>query len=61
VLGVLITVAMVYAPLKNQARWQATGVAILVVAMLVALGVQSAGTPRIDCGVRGQDYYCSAS
>jgi membrane associated rhomboid family serine protease len=61
VLGVLITVAMVYAPLKNQARWQATGVAILVVAMLVALGVQSAGTPDIDCGVRGQDYYCSAS
>jgi membrane associated rhomboid family serine protease len=61
VLGVLITVAMVYAPLRNLARWQATGVAILVIAMLVALGIQSAGTPDLDCGVRGEEYYCSSA
>jgi membrane associated rhomboid family serine protease len=61
VLGVLIAVALLYAPERNQVRWQATGIAILVVAMLVALGVQSAGTASVDCGASGQRYYCSAA
>ncbi len=63
VLGVLITVALLYAPEENQLRWQITGIAILMAALVVAMGVQAAGTDPIDCGVRngssGYGYYCS--
>ncbi|MFC4084040.1 rhomboid family intramembrane serine protease [Amycolatopsis samaneae] len=62
VVGALVTVAILYAPETNQARWQAAGIAIVVLALLGLLVyrdtqiasmschfVQIGGQPRYAC------------
>ncbi|MGW3960403.1 rhomboid family intramembrane serine protease [Amycolatopsis sp. NPDC005003] len=63
VTGALVTVALLYAPQVNQARWQAVGLTIIVLAIVGLLAYQSAQYGSVTCGFvpyRGiQTYFCA--
>lgn len=59
VIGALVTVALLYAP-KLEPRWQATGIAILVVAMVGLLAFKAPEVPALSCQFvqsQGQQVY----
>ena len=62
VTGAVVTVALLYAPEANQARWQAAGIAIIVLAIVGLLAFQAAQFGTATCGFipyRGvQTYVC---
>lgn len=63
VTGALVTVALLYAPQANQARWQALGIAIIVVAIVGLLIYQGAPFAAETCRFvqyrEGLYYTCS--
>ncbi|MEU4669755.1 rhomboid family intramembrane serine protease [Amycolatopsis sp. NPDC023774] len=63
VTGALVTAAVLYAPERNRARWQAIGIGIIVVAFIGLVLYRGAQIPSADCRlgtVRGvETYLCS--
>ncbi len=61
--GALVTVALLYAPQVNQARWQAVGLTIIVVAIVGLLAYQAGQYGAVTCGFvpyRGiPTYFCA--
>lgn len=60
VAGLLATVALVYAPRKDQLKWQIGGIAIVVVALIGLIAFKDAQTVSASCElgtVRGQPSY----
>lgn len=62
VTGALVTVALLYAPQDNQVRWQAVGLAIIVLALVGVLAYQASRFGSASCGFipyRGiPTYFC---
>ncbi|MEV7092988.1 rhomboid family intramembrane serine protease [Amycolatopsis sp. NPDC051045] len=62
VTGALVSVALLYAPEANQARWQAVGLTIIVLAIVGLLAYQAGQFGTATCGfipIRGvQTYFC---
>ncbi|WP_336156965.1 rhomboid family intramembrane serine protease [Amycolatopsis sp. VC5-11] len=65
VTGALVTAAMLYAPAKNLARWQAIGTVIVVVALVGLISWRATQIPTVSCDFhqfQGRtDYGCQPS
>ncbi|WP_410562780.1 rhomboid family intramembrane serine protease [Amycolatopsis sp. cmx-4-61] len=63
VTGALVTVALLYAPQVNQARWQAIGLTIITLAIVGLLAYQASRFGTVSCGFvpyRGvPTYFCA--
>ncbi|MFD9891522.1 rhomboid family intramembrane serine protease [Amycolatopsis sp. NPDC059027] len=62
IVGALVTVAILYAPERNQAVWQAAGIAIIVLALIGLLVYRDTQIAATTCGFKpwrgGQVYSC---